>query len=78
MPVKGSPSSTTPTEVAEGQQGLPPGRTCLAAVVTQIPVKEFDFILKDREGWRNEQVGASERRGVGNGRVTIVGSPGTG
>lgn len=55
------------------EQGLPTGRTCLAEVVTQIIAKKgFDYVLKNRQGLRNGQVGARERRGVGRSSVTIL------
>lgn len=53
------------------ERGLPTSRTCLAKVVTQLIVKTgFVYVLKNRQGWRNGQVGARERRGMVRGSVT--------
>lgn len=53
------------------ERGLPTSRTCLAEVVTQLIVKTgFVYVLKKRQGWRNGQMGAGERRNVVRGSVT--------
>lgn len=58
------------------EQGLPTGRMYLAEVMTQIIAKKgFVYVLKNRQGWRNGQVGARERRAVRRGSVTILETP---
>lgn len=64
-------------EVAEGEHGLPAGRTCLVGGMTQVIVKKgFDYVLKDTRGWRSGQVGAREGSAMGRSSVTLLGRPG--